>query len=101
MIMSKQGKGTADHILPLGDWFKITLCRSKCELGSSSKVIFVELKKSSIFDTTTDNGMKFYCFWKLLEPLKDLFGAPNDLLNPLSDLPEPPNDLPKPLSDIP
>ena len=21
MVMSKQGKGTADHILPLGDWF--------------------------------------------------------------------------------
>ena len=21
MKMSKQGKGTADHILPLGDWF--------------------------------------------------------------------------------
>ena len=23
MEMSKQGKGTADHILPLGDWFSL------------------------------------------------------------------------------
>ena len=45
---------------------KVCEGREKCGPGSSSEVILVELKRSSVYDAPTNVGIQLYCFRRIL-----------------------------------